>query len=116
MFHVLSFRQVMIAVRWKSSLEAYRGWVNTNLNGEGAEIDDIPEGTGSQIFWIGKKKDMKGVKVLYHFHGGGFYLPLEDASMVFLDDWAKSIEQAAPGVKVAVAILDYSKSLSAISP
>jgi len=102
-------------INWTSSLDAYRGWVNANGSVDsGTEVEDVPQGNGSQMFWVGKEEDMKKVKVLYYLHGGGFFLLLDGSAMLFLDDVAKGVEKATPGVKVSIAVLDYSTSDSAI--
>jgi len=86
------------------------GWASVNAGLKGADVEDIPQGNGSQMFWVRKDEDMKGVKVLYYVHGGGFLLPLDGSAIVFLDDVAKGIEKASPGIKVSIAVLDYSAS------
>ena len=116
MFCPLDFRQSVAIFTQTSSLELYKAWVDANPGVEGAEVEDIPQGTGSQTFWVGKTENMKGVKVIYYFHGGGFYFPLDGSAMIMLYDFAKSIEKASPGVKVSIAVLDYSKSCLGIFP
>ena len=115
LFFSLEFRQMLGLFGQTKTIESYRGWASANAGSKGADIEDIPEGSGSQMFWVRRDEDMKGVKVLYYVHGGGFMLPIDGSALSFLDDAAKGIEKASPGLKVSIAVLDYSKSNSTSS-
>lgn len=84
------------------SPQTYEKWCNQNSIRP--QLEAI--GHGARIFWVGEKDC---AKVILYLHGGGFSLPLADYCLSF---WKFILEtiQETEGVKVRLAILDYSAS------
>ncbi|PPR00300.1 hypothetical protein CVT24_004590 [Panaeolus cyanescens] len=105
-----ALRWVIFAQQWRHTkllfpptLAQYKTWCKAKKVPVATE--DVKDEPDAKLLWIGSQG---ATRVILYFHGGGFFLPIQEAA---LDFWTYARKEIAAGVHndadVAVAILPY---------